>query len=150
MISFTINTNGLTKEQKWFIAEAIKWKAKEICPVDYGDLMASIDYQINDNEIIVFASDEKAYDIEYGTPPTVLSPSEKGEITKWAHRHGVKGNQTQKYISEHGIKVGTPEDPLHVIWQGRNSYRPFLRTAIFQIVNNKDNFKKVLKGEKFL
>ena len=139
-----IFTEPIKKEIMYDIAEAVIIKAKNMCPTDKGDLLASIKYKIEGNVITIMATDESAEAMEYGLPPTILSPPEKAKITMWAKRHGIKKpTNTQKYISEHGIDVGTVESPLHVTWQGRNSYRPFLRPAIFQ---TEAEFKDIVKG----
>jgi len=110
----------------------IKEKAIANCPVDRGDLRRSIDYRIEGNKIILFATDEKASDMEYGVPPEPLSDEEKQDLTGWAERHGAKPKKIIKYIQKHGIKVGTPEQPLHITSYGRDSTRPYLRPAVYQ------------------
>lgn len=147
-MEFSIQTKGFTKNDKIRVGEAIKYRAKAMCPTDKGDLIASIDYNIDGDVIIIFATDESAEAMEFGLPPSILSPSEKGNITNWAKRHGIKNpKKTSKYIETHGIEVGTVDNPLHVIWQGRNNFRPFLRPAIYQVMYQA-NLNKILRGKK--
>lgn len=115
------------------IGKQIVYRAKTLVPVDLGDLQRSLNYRIEGNTLVVFSPLDYAQDMEFGTPPSD-NVNEEG-IKDWARRHNIKNPQgTVNYIKKHGIKIGTPENPLHITWQGRNSYRPFLRPAVHQTV----------------
>ena len=118
------------------VGAMIKEKAIRAAPNDLGDMRRHIGYRIEGNNLIIFCNTEHAKDMEYGKPPEPLSPQEKDEIDAWAKRHGLKnGKGTARHIEKAGIKVGTIDQPLHITSLGRNSYRPFFRPALYQVLN---------------
>lgn len=118
------------------VAVQIKEKAIRMAPVDLGDLRRKIDYRIEDNTLIIFCTAPEAKDMEYGKAPEPLDKNEKDDIDAWAKRHGLKdGKGVARSIEKRGIKVGTTKAPLHITSFGRDSYRPFLRPAIYQILS---------------
>jgi hypothetical protein len=129
------------------IGKHIKLKAKEMCPVDEGTMMRSIDYKVVGNKVIIFTSGcPYASDIEYGTPPHTLGADEREDIEKWAKRHNIRNpSGTARYIETHGIKVGTVDKPLHITGQKRNSFRPFLRPAVMQSLPEIKNWLRSIR-----
>jgi hypothetical protein len=109
----------------------VKREAIKNCPVDKGLMRAKVDYRIEGAKVILFCSDPNAADMEWGTPPSILSPVEAAELEAWSKRHKANPAHIISYIQKHGIKVGTAEQPLHITSYGRDSYRPFLRPAVF-------------------
>jgi len=114
------------------IGAFVKREAMRKVPVDQGELKSSIDYEVKGNKVTIFAEAKHAEDMEYGKPPEPLNKSEKDDLTEWAKRHNASPRKIIKYIEKHGIKVGTPEKPLHITSYGRDSYRPFLRPSVYQ------------------
>jgi hypothetical protein len=107
-----------------------------------------INYEIIGDRIVFTSDKDYSIEMEYGMPPLGegnMSEAEKDDIEDWAHRHGLKsGKGIVKSIELKGIKVGTPEAPLHITSFGRNSYRPFLRPAIHQMEGEiKDLLKQI-------
>jgi hypothetical protein len=125
------------------IGSLVSEKAIDMCPVDMGELRRSIGFRIEGNKVVIFASAEYAKDMEYGKPAEPLSTGEKEELKGWAKRHGASPKGMVNYIQKHGIKAGTPEQPLHITSFGRDSYRPFLRPALLQSL---DEIKSIVKG----
>ena len=122
----------------------IKAEAIKKCPVDEGELRRSIDFRIEGNDtVVLFANAPTAEDMEFGKPPEPLSEGEKAEVDAWAVRHGLNnGKSIIKYLEKEGIKVGTPTQPLHINSLGRNSYRPYLRPAVYM---NIDKIRDIIK-----
>ena len=135
-----INIDLTPIEEK--IGAFIKAEAIRRCPVDRGDLRRSIDFVIVGNTVIIIARDPKADELEYGRPPEPMSDAERAELEAWAERHGASPFRIVKYIQRHGIKVGSVEKPLHITSYGRDSYRPFMRPALFQ---NIEGIKNIVK-----
>jgi hypothetical protein len=128
------------------IGAHMKKKAIRMCPVDMGHLRQSIGFRIEgDRTVVLFASAPYAANMEYGTPPGLLSDKEKDDVTDWAKRHGIKNAYwVIRSIEKNGIKAGTAEKPLHVTSEGRDSYRPFLRPAVYQSI---PEISAMLKGK---
>lgn len=124
------------------IGRLLKADAIRRCPVDQGDLRRSIDYRVEGNKVILFATDDNAEAMEYGTPPSPLSAAEKESLVGWSERHKANANSIIAYVKKHGIKVGTPTAPLHITSYGRDSYRPFLRPAIYL---NLEEIKRIIQ-----
>lgn len=128
------------------IGKMVKAEAIRMCPVDMGELRRSIGYRIEGDTVILFAHSDHATDMEYGRPPSPLSEGEKGDfddsvdaptIHGWAKRHNASAKGIIWSLEHKGIKVGTAKKPLHITSYGRDSYRPFLRPAIY------NNFSKI-------
>ena len=121
-------------------------KAIRNAPVDLGHLRANIKYKIEGNEVVLYTEGVPyATDLEYGRPPEKLDAAEKKSIDEWAQRHGLKSGKGVAWKIEHkGIEVGTKEQPLHITSFHRNSYRPFIRPAIYQ---SKTEIKNIVKEE---
>ena len=126
------------------IGALIKQRAIEKCPTDNGSLRQSIDYEIKGDTLYLVANSEGAHDMEYGRPPSPMNAAEEQDLTKWAERHKANPQRIVKYIKDKGIKVGTPENPLHITSYGRDSYRPFLRPAIYETL---PEFKRIVPKE---
>jgi hypothetical protein len=109
-------------------------RAKEMCPLDMGELRKSIDYEIRNGKVVIFSDCSYSQDMEYGKPPTPLTETDRKDLSGWSKRHNANPIKIEKYIEKHGIKVGTEEDPLHITSYGRDSYRPFIRPAIHQML----------------
>lgn len=124
------------------IGSAIVTKAIRASPIDTGILRSKIKYEIDGNILHIICDVPYAQDMEYGTPPGELNDSEKENLTGWADRHKASAKRIIKYIEKEGIKVGTPENPMHITSYGRNSYRPFMRPAILQTIANVDDLLK--------
>jgi len=122
------------------IGALIKLRAKENCPVDMGQLRASIDYEIRGNSVVIFSNVSYARDMEYGKPPELLDDQEKENLKQWAHRHNLPASSVIRKIEKKGISVGTVEDPL-VTPSGE---RPFLRPALY---NSIPDIKKIVREE---
>jgi hypothetical protein len=125
-----LNTDIILNE----VGKFIKIEAKRMCPKDKGELNASIDYNITGTTVHLFATAPQAEAMEYGTPPSPggLGSQERIDLTEWAKRHGANPKGVIKYIEKHGIKVSDdPFNPLHITSFGRDSYRPFLRPAVY-------------------
>jgi hypothetical protein len=123
------------------LGRAIVRQAVIRCPNDEGFLSSKIGVlEIDDvrGEVVVGTRGVPyAEHMEYGKPPGLLSSSEKDDVEDWARRHGLKSGKGVIWSLEHkGIKVGSPENPLHITSLGRNSYRPFLRPALLHVANN--------------
>lgn len=121
------------------IGRMILDRAVDLSPKDQGNLMRNLDYEVKGNSVIIgtgvgtAASVDYADKMEYGSPPNLLSENEKQDVEEWAGRHGLKSGKGVIWSLEHkGIKVGTPENPLHITSYGRDSWRPFLRPALHQ------------------
>ena len=115
------------------IGDFVVGEAVKHCPVDRGDLRRSIRYEIHGNEVVIIADAPGAESMEYGEPPHELNAAEKADVDKWAKRHGLEsGFWVAQSIKKHGIKVGTPTEPLHITSLGRDSYRPYLRPAVYK------------------
>jgi len=117
------------------IGSAIMEKALKLAPVDKGILRNNLYFEVRGDTVYIGTRGVPyADEMEYGSPPKLLSQTDKVELDKWAQRHGLKsGKGIALSIEKRGIKVGTPEKPLHIDSLGRNSYRPFLRTAALQV-----------------
>ena len=127
------------------IGALVSAKAKEMCPFDKGDLINSIGYRIEGDTVIIFADASYASDLEYGTPPEPnMSEDTKEGLRDWANRKGVSPNKIVNYIKTKGIQVGTVENPLHITSYNRDSYRPYMRPALFQSV---EDIKQIIKEE---
>ena len=112
------------------IGSLVVRRAMQLVPFDTGRLAGSLNFRIEGNKIIIFSDVEYAEDMEYGSPPGVLSENEREDVTGWAKRKGIKSAYgVIKKIEREGIKVGTVTDPLKT-YDGR--YRPFIRPAIHQ------------------
>ena len=122
------------------IGALISLRAKENCPVDMGQLRASIQYSIEGNSVKIFSNVSYARDMEYGRPPELLDDQEKESLKQWAHRHNLPASSVIRNIEKRGISVGTVEDPL-VTPSGE---RPFLRPALF---NSISDIKKIVREE---
>jgi phage gpG-like protein len=113
-------------------------KAIELCPENLGELRNSINYSIVDNTVHVGSDSIYAPHMEFGTRPH-MPPIEP--LIRWAERKfQKKGEEAERIawgvafkIKARGIEAGTPEEPF--MTQDR-TYRPFLRTALFQSHNN--------------
>jgi hypothetical protein len=118
------------------IGAVVAERAINMAPVDTGELRSKIKYKkVGSNVVKIYADVPYADDLEYGRPPEPLNEDEKEGLRKWAERHGVKNpDGTVRYIEKHGLEVGTVDKPLHVTWLGRDSYRPFLRPALYQSI----------------
>lgn len=125
------------------IGREIAIQAIRNAPVDNGFLRSNIGYKVSGDVLIIGTGSEvgKAHvdyadKMEYGSPPEPsMSPREEEDIIAWAERHGLtrkEGKGVVMKIKKKGIEAGTPENPKHVTSLGRNSYRPFLRTALHQ------------------
>lgn len=126
------------------VGEYLIGEAKRLVPIDTGVLKSSITYKIgaNGHSVEVFSTLDYAEDMEFGKPPEPLSETEKEDVEKWAKRHGLKsGKGVIRSLETKGIKVGTATQPLHITSFGRNSYRPFLRPALY---NNVAQIKKII------
>lgn len=146
MSDFELKTERAMHEVGRFLKREAILKA----PVDTGILRMNIDYRIEGDTIILVCTSPYAHEMEYGAPPGV---DDEESVIKWAERHKIKNPfGTVNYLNEKGVVVGsnktnndsdgnTPavQNPLHVTWQGRNSYRPFLRPAVF------GNIDKIIK-----
>lgn len=128
------------------IGALVKREAIRMCPVDRGELRASIDFRIEGNKVILYATAAHADEVEYGRPPSILSETEKDDLREWAKRHKANPGKIINYIQKKGIKVGTPENPLHITSYNRDSYRPFMRSAVHQSLPRiKEIIKKGVK-----
>ena len=124
------------------IGAAIVKRAKQLVPVDTGALKQHIYFWMKGDKLIVGTRGYPyAEDMEYGKPPSKLNNVDKAEIKQWVKRHKVPENNVDRAtkgvinsLETKGIKVGTVENPLHITSFGRDSYRPFLRPAIHQIL----------------
>lgn len=126
------------------IGSLVKRDAIRKCPVDMGNLRRSIDYRVEPGEVIIFSYDKNAEAMEFGMPPGPLTKEEKGSpddgidaptVHGWAKRHDASAKGIIWSLEHRGIKVGTAEEPLHITSFGRDSYRPFLRSAAFQNIS---------------
>ena len=123
------------------IGAFVKEKAMRNCPIDQGELKSSIKYEIvNGDTVRIYADAAHAEDMEYGRPPSPLSKSDKDQLESWSKRHKANPRKIIKYVEDKGIKVGSKENPLHITSYGRDSYRPFLRPAVYQ---NLDEIKRI-------
>ena len=96
--------------------------AKELCPVDTGDLRNSISFQdVPEEEAVYIGTNiEYAPYIEFGTG---IYAEGGGRTTPWAYRD----SKTGEWIWTHGSKP-----------------RPFLRPAV---ANHLDEYKEIAKNE---
>lgn len=127
------------------VGEFLVSESKRLVPVDNGILRTSITYRLgaNGTSVDVYSPLDYAEDMEFGKPPEPLSETEKEDVEAWAKRHGLKSGKGIIWSLEHkGIKVGTATQPLHITSLGRDSYRPFLRPALY---NNIPQIKKIIK-----
>lgn len=122
------------------IGALVSLRAKENCPVDMGQLRASIQYKIEGHSVIIFSNVDYARDMEYGRPPEPLSDQEKEDLKQWAGRHNLPARSVILSIQKKGIKVGTIEEPLKT----PSGERPFLRPAVF---NSMPDIRKIIKQE---
>ena len=135
-------------------------------PKDEGSLAKHLSWKVEGNTLSIFTFGiDYAEDMEYGKPAMKMDESEKKDIDDWAHRHGLKsGAGVAKHIEKYGIKVGANktvesptiglsktaavDSPAHITSLGRDSYRPFLRPAVFEETSNtklKEALAKALK-----
>lgn len=126
------------------IGAFVRDEAKRRCPVDTGALRSSIQYKIDGDSVFIFSDNENAVAMEYGEPPKLLDEDEQESLTKWSERHGANPRGMIKYIQKEGIRVGTPKQPMHITGFGRNSYRPFMRPALYQ---NISKIKDIIREE---
>jgi len=105
----------------------IEARAKQLAPVDLGIMRSSITSSISQSEAYVKVLAPYAIYMEYGRPPGKMPPIEA--IEPWAKRHKLNAWAVAKTIAKKGIEVGTIESPLKTLG---NTYRPFLRPAVFQ------------------
>ena len=135
------------------IGGLVKAEAIRMCPVDMGELRRSIDYRVDGDTVVLFALSDHATDMEYGRPPSPLSDMEKGDfmdsidsptVHGWAKRHKANAKGVIWSLEHRGIKVGTPEKPLHITSYGRDSYRPFLRPAVYK---NMSKIRQIIRDE---
>lgn len=115
----------------------VKARAIRLCPIDQGQLRASIQFEVEGNEVKIFTdpsaggySDNRDIEMEYGKPPGVLDEKEKQQLKEWAKRHNLPAYPIIKKIETEGIKVGTPENPLST----HGTFRPYLRPALHQTI----------------
>jgi len=97
-------------------------------PIDLGQLRSSIKYTIIPSEMAVYVGSDVEYAefLEYGTKPHVVPLK---AIEPWAKRHGLNPWAVKKSIEKKGMKSGTPASPF---LSAGNTYRPFLRSTMFQ------------------
>lgn len=123
------------------IGAIVELRAKQLCPVDLGELRASIKRRVEGNKVIIYTDLTYARDMEFGTLPNVMmSAQEEKDIEEWAARHGLPGGPVARKIKKMGIKAGTPEAPLKT----PSGYRPYLRPALLQSL---PDIKKIIKRE---
>jgi hypothetical protein len=122
------------------IGALISLRAKENCPVDMGQLRASIQYSVEGNSVRIFSNVNYARDMEYGRPPEPLSDQEKEDLKKWAERHNLPAKRIIGSIQRKGIAVGTIEEPMIT----PSGERPFLRPAVYDSISD---IKKIIKQE---
>ena len=134
-----INIDKIMKK----VAEYILGESVKHCPVDLGNLRLSLGYRIEGDMIYITSPLDYAEDMEYGIPPSPegIWGDEAQSIKEWAERHHLNPWAVIKSIEKHGIKVGTPEHPM-VLKNG--TFRPFVRSAVF---NNLDNIRQVAQLE---
>ena len=126
------------------VGEFLVGEASRLVPIDLGILKNSLTYKVEGTSVIVYSPLDYAEDMEFGKPPEPLSKNEKEDVEAWAKRHGLKSGKGVIWKIEHkGIEVGTATKPLHITSLGRNSYRPFLRPALY---NNVPQIKKIIKA----
>jgi len=122
------------------IGALVELKAKRLCPVDEGFLMAHIYHRVEGNSVIIYTDVEYAEDMEFGMPPDPAMTEDKEQaIKEWAHRVTKGQNEGLAYGVINKLKtrgsnvetgdVGTPQNPKKN-FVGR--YRPFLRPALHQ------------------
>ena len=113
------------------IGALVKAKAIRLCPIDLGELRASINYRVEGNKVIIYTDLDYAEEMEYGRPPGPLSDEEKANLKDWAERHQLPPNAVIHKIETKGIEAGTVDHPFET---KSHTYRPFLRPALFQSI----------------
>lgn len=124
------------------IGYLVEEKSIRLAPTDKGIMRNRIGHRVENNRVVIYCDIEYAEDMEFGRPPSILSETDKKQLDEWSERHNADPERIKKYIQKKGIKVGTPENPLHITSYGRNSYRPFLRPAIHQSIPEIENIIK--------
>jgi hypothetical protein len=120
----------LKKEVLEKIGMFVKQKAIELCPIDKGELRRSIKYKVEGNSVRIYTENcDYASDMEYGTPPGILSAEEKEDLLDWSKRHKLPGWAVIRKIEKEGIKAGTTEAPFK---SAGGTFRPFMRPALYQ------------------
>jgi hypothetical protein len=127
---------AITEEQlqqiMYQLGENIVAKAKQLVPVDLGELRDSIYYEVRGHTLIIGATSNHARDMEYGKPAEPLSNNEVEDITMWAMRKGFSPAGAAGVVAKiesRGIKVGSVNNP-HINPDGTS--RPFMRPAIYE------------------
>ena len=123
----------------------VRKEARRLCPTDSGELKARMQFKTAKRSVTIFNDTPYAVDMEYGRPPEAMgrpvSIEEQERILDWAVRHDAKNPygvvQSVRYrgIAPYGGTYSESEtvakNPLHITSFGRNSFRPFLRPAIY-------------------
>jgi hypothetical protein len=128
------------------IGALVEMKAKQMAPIDMGQLRASIQHRIEGNKVIVYSDLEYAQDMEYGTPPGILDANEKEDLKEWAKRHGLPAGPVIRKIEKEGLFPYGSKD-LILATNPRFAYgtfRPFLRPALLQSI---PDIKQLIKSE---
>lgn len=138
-------TELIIPQNKWdevmsFIGERIVETAIKKAPSDLGELRRSIQYNIQGNVLTISCDVPYAEHLEWNKGP--MPNVDENVIRDWVRRHNkYKENpaavkRIMNQLTTKGIAVGTVEKPLHITSWGRNSYRPFLRVGVHQVLTN--------------
>lgn len=122
------------------IGRSIVKRAKQLAPVDRGELRAKIRYEVRGGVLYIISASEHAEKMEFGAPPGKLDESEKQQIGEWAERHNVPKWAVIRKIERYGIegskyggKRGVPYTAEAPFLSKGGTYRPALRPAIHQM-----------------
>ena len=131
------------------VGQRITEKARRWAPADQGRLRQSIYYAVSGGTLTVGAHASHADQMEFGSPPRILSQSEKDALTQWTRRKnmgiakmggrdlsaGAVIRKIEKYGiegSKYGGRRGTPYTESKPYVSPTGTTRPFLRPAIHQ------------------
>lgn len=88
-------------------SQKIKLRAKELVPVDLGNLRRSIGSKSKDKGTTVIIGSRTEYSTELGTKPGTRVPPK--QLIGWCVRHGMPG--LQYLVSRKIEQVGSPKQP---------------------------------------
>ena len=150
---FNLKKEKLQAELLKAIGRVVRIKAMSLAPVDSTHLQNHIFADRIENGVIYIETIgcDYADKLEYGAPPSDFASLDVNDpaLEKWAVKHGLpsgSGKGVVLGLKHRGIQVGTnkttadahrvdtyaSKSPMHVTSLGRNSYRPFLRPAVWQ------------------
>ena len=127
------------------IGSVVVIKATELAPVWHGGLRRAINHKVSKDKVTIYVDMNMApyaEEMEYGRKPgiKITDPQEQESLKEWSEDHGIPYFAVKKKIEKKGILPFGSQDQILVTNTYQTpggTFRPFLRPALHQAVNQK-------------